>query len=281
MSNANPTWMDQFIFGVRNVEIDGVALPPRPTINFAGGSMTGADNPTTKATDLTIVVPPNYAPFGPRGKIVVPPDVSTFTLLNPVTGGVGAASAASIVNHPSGHGIAIYGTQTSAHECFNGIVKARGTNTTLIVQLEAPYWDLSPDGVASTFGPFGGIVLYSAANGKVVTFGPASAATGASNIALLHQDIAGASTATPFTQLPRRSVFPIWLKWHDDGANYNFSYSFDGEFTNAPTVSESRTAFLSDAGPQIGVACGAVQGSGTRAGVRAASLWVGSWSLTP
>lgn len=283
MSNANPTWMDQFIFGVRNVEIDGVALPPRPTANFVGGSMTGADNPVTKATDLTIVVPPNYAPFGPRGKIVVPPDVGTFTLRNPVSGGSGATSSAIIENHPSGHGIVIYGQSSSAHECFNGVTIARGTKTTLTVQIEAPYWDSQPDGVAVA-PPFGGIVIYSPANNKSIIWGPyagsAPSVGSGSNIGLFHQQITGVHTDEVATLLPGRSTFPIWLRWHDDGVNYNFSYSFDGEFANAPTISESRTVFLADAGTEIGVAGAAIQGAGTRAGVKAFAIWLGSWSPT-
>lgn len=281
MSDSNPTWMDQFIFGVRNVLVGGVALPARPSVNFIG--VTGADNPTTKALDLTIASAPNRAPFGPANKLVTPPDVSAFTLHNPVSGVVGATSTAIIENHPSGYGIVIYGQSTSAHECFNGAFQARGTKTSLIVQLDAPYWDSRPDGV-SLAPPFGGIHIYSPANGKSIIWGPYAGSSPSAGqedgLYLFHQDIPGTSTPSVFSLLPARPIFPIWLRWLDDGTNFNFSYSYDGEFTHAPTVSESRTAFLADAGTEVGVACAAIQSTGTRTGVRAASLWLGSWSLT-
>jgi hypothetical protein len=272
--------LDGLIFGIKDIINKlGVTQPTSAKLKFTDGDV--AYNEVTKALEYTPPPSaPNFLPFGPAGVLVTPPDVSTFTQLNPVSGGVGAASTAVIQNHSSGYGVVIYGTGTSAHECFNGVVKTRGSNTSLIVQVDAPYWDQNPDGVSSTFGPFGGIVIYSPANHKVVTFGPAYIAAGDSGIVLLHQDIGNAATATPFTLVPARSTFPVWLKWHDDGANYNFSYCFDGDFTHAPTIAESRTAYLADAGTQVGVACGAVQQAGTRAGVRATSMWLGSWSLT-
>lgn len=276
------SWLDSFFnAGYRTILIAGVALPPRPAVNYVG--VTGVDNPALNRTDLTVTVPPNRAPFGPPGKLVTPPDVSAFTLINPVGGGSGATSTATIENHPSGYGIVVYGTGTSAHECFNGGFVTRSGLTTVTMQIDAPYWDSQPDGV-SLAPPFGGLVIYSLANNKSLIFGPyagaAPAAGQGSGIYLFHQDIAGATTTAAFTMLPARSVFPLWLRWHDDGVNYNFSYCFDGEFINAPTVSESRTAFLADAGLQIGFACAAIQAVGTRAGVHATSLWLGSWSAS-
>jgi hypothetical protein len=277
------SWLDSFFnAGYRTVLIAGVAFPPRPAVNFVG--MTGADNPALNRTDITVVVPPNRAPFGPASALVTPPDVSAFTLQNPVSGGVGSPSAATIQNHASGYGVVVYGTQSSAHECFNGCFVTRGSLTTLIMQVDAPYWDTSPTGdpAGVVAPPFGGLIIYSPANHKAIIWGPyagnAPAAGQGSGIFLFHQDIAGASTTAPFSFVPGRSTFPLWLKWHDDGVNYNFSYSFDGDFTHAPTVAESRTTFLADAGTQIGFGCNSNQGTGTRTNVRSASLWLGSWS---
>ncbi len=279
------SWLDSFFnAGYRTILIAGVALPPRPAVNYVG--MTGVDNAPLNRTDITVVVPPNRAPFGPSTSLVTPPDVSTFTLQNPVSGGVGAPSAATIQNHPSGYGVAIYGTQSSAHECFNGCFVTRSGLTTLIMQVDAPYWDTSPTGdpAGVVAPPFGGLIIYSPANHKAIIWGPyagnAPSIGQGSGIYLFHQDIAGAGTTAPFSFVPGRSTFPLWLKWHDDGVNYNFSYSFDGDFTHAPTVQESRTTFLADAGTQIGFGCNSNQSTGTRTNVRSASIWLGSWSAS-
>jgi hypothetical protein len=227
-------------------------------------------------------LPPSRLPFGPVGKLVTPPDVGTFAAVNPPPNWITEPSIATIENHPSGYGVAIYGHQTSAHACFNGVFATRGSNTTLIVQIDAPYWSSLPDG-ASVCDPFGGIVIYSPANNKSLLYGAYGgpvANVGTGNAAFLFtQDIAGGATLEVARQLVQRNFFPIWLKCFDDGTNYNFSFCFDGEFVNAPTISTGKTAFMADGGTQIGVACGSLQNSGTRAGVKSSALWLGSWDL--
>jgi hypothetical protein len=277
------SWIDLLLSGIRSVASNGAIQAPQPTINFTTG-LTVTPNAANASNDVA-VTSINRLPFGPVGLLTTPPDVSTFTLQNPVGGGSGAASTASIINHPSGYGVAIYGTGNSAHECFNGVFITRGTKTTLIVQIDAPYWDAKSDGTINA-PPFGGITIYSPSNNKSLMWGvyagnsPGGTGTAGNQIYLFQQNIAGASTVTSFSLLPARSLFPIWLKWHDDGANYTFSYSFDGQFTNAPTVSQGRTAFLADAGTQIGVAAGAIQSAGTRSPQASFALWLGSWAAT-
>ncbi len=272
--------LDGLIFGIKDIINKlGVTQPTSTKLRFMDGAVVY--NEGTKALEYTPPsAPPVNYPFGPAAKLTTPPDIASFTLRNPVGGGVGTASLATIQNHPSGYGFAIYGTQNSQHECFCGAMKTRGANTTLIAQIDAPYWDASPDGVINA-PPFGGIFIYSPATGRAIIFGPYSGTiVGSSAIYVFHQDIAGAGTTAACSFVPGRSPFPLWLKWHDDGANYNYSYSFDGEFTHAPTFVESRTAWLSDAGTEVGIGANANQASGTRTNKTSFSLWCGSFSLT-
>jgi hypothetical protein len=280
------SWLDSlFNAGYRTLENNGTPLPEQRTMDVQGATLT--DVPGSRKT-LFVVDPPTPVrmPFGPPGKLITPPDISAFTLVNPSPNFITAGSTAVIENHPSGYGFVIYGTGTSAHSCFNGAFVTRGTNTTLIVQVDTPYWENQPDGTSGSLAPpYGGIFLYSPATDKAVMFGPYAGATPSpgtdSSINLFNFNIAGSGGATTEVArlLPAHPTLPVWLKWHDDGVNYNFSYSFDGEFTYAPTISVGRTAFLSDAGTQIGIAAGAQQVSGTRAGNHAFSMWCGSWSI--
>ncbi len=278
------SWLDKYFnTGISNLQQNGVPLPPQKTLDVIGATL--ADDPAQNRTIMTVTSTPNHYPFGPAAKLFTPPDIGAFTLENPSPNSATEASSAVIQNHPSGYGLVIYGTGTSAHACFNGAFKTRGANTTLIVQVDAPYWDNQPDGTGVSLAPpYGGIFIYSPANDKAVMYGVYAGATpsaGTGNsINLFHFNMPGASTIGVFQQLPAHPTFPIWLKWHDDGVNYNFSYSFDGDFSYSPIVKESRTAFLADAGTLVGVAAGSQQSSGTRAGNHAFSMWLGSWNLS-
>lgn len=49
-----PNWIDQTLFGVRDVRADGTTLAARPALNFKGQGVTAVDNPTTNSIDVTI-----------------------------------------------------------------------------------------------------------------------------------------------------------------------------------------------------------------------------------
>src|SRR5271166_1867282 len=46
-------WIDAFFIAYNTVQIAGVALPQRPTLNFVSGA-TGVDNPLNNSTDITV-----------------------------------------------------------------------------------------------------------------------------------------------------------------------------------------------------------------------------------
>jgi len=47
------SWLDQLMFGYRNIQVNGVSVTPETTLNFVTGA-TAVDNPGQQRTDVTI-----------------------------------------------------------------------------------------------------------------------------------------------------------------------------------------------------------------------------------
>jgi hypothetical protein len=276
------SWLDEFFnSGYKTLENDGTALPQRSILDVQGATLT--DVPSLKKTLFVVdpPVPPRF-PFGPAAKLVTPPDVSAFTIVNPSPGWITEACHATIENHPSGYGVVIYGDHSSAHACFSGIFVPRAGITELIVQVAAPYW--GGGFINTSTNSFGGLFVYDSASGKSTLMGPYVPPLSANispQIAVFHQNVPGDSTAAVgnFSTVGN-PLFPLWLRLFDDGTNYNFQFSTDGEWSVAPVYSEAKASFVPGGGDMIGIAIGQIVTSGTRANDRAASLWLGSWSAT-
>jgi hypothetical protein len=276
------SWLDKYFnTGITQLESAGTPVPQQRTLDVIGATLV--DVPSEQKTRMTIDPPtPVRTPFGPPQYLVTPPDLSAFTVLNPSPNFVTEACHATIENHPSGYGVVIYGDHSSAHECFSGIFVPRGSFTTLIVQVSAPYWG---GGFVNTTGnTFGGLFVYDSASGKSTFMGPyvpALSSNESPQMAVFHQNVPGTATANVanFAQAGM-PLFPMWLKWHDDGTNYNFQFSTDGDWSVAPIYSEARASFVPGGGDMIGIAAGSIVTSGTRVNDRSFSLWLGSWATS-